>query len=242
MSIWATATTYCRSTTAVLAASSETPLSFINYNGGAGSNTLFLEGTPAGTTVTNDLYNLVGPVGSGLNFMQTASGLFTDIAFDNVGLAQDSVPGPLGVVATFGDNAINVSGAHVIVDSETEIAFAGKTDFGVGGSGGDDTFNVNLSGFSGFSGTFSIFGNDPTASDKLIVNGTAARRRDQLRSDRSRFGERNGHGPTDHQLHHDRVGGHQRPGRQRRADLHHLRRRGDVPDVHARRHGQFGLD
>ncbi len=151
----------------------------VHYDGGSGSNYFFVNGSPLGTTVNFDILFLGPTPGTGVSYFQTTNFLTSHVYFQNVGLVEDAVPGPLTVEATAQDNAITIAnsgGFSVAVDNQASILALDKTNPEIDGGGGDDTFSVNLTpgGLSGFTGTLTVAGNDPTASDKLIVNGTPA--------------------------------------------------------------------
>ena len=78
----------------------------------------------------------------------------------------------LTIDGTNADNAINQSGDVVTIDANTPITFSTYPTVTINGLAGDDTFNVYPTTFIGVT-TFNVNGGDPTASDKLIVNGTA---------------------------------------------------------------------
>src|SRR5207237_7724995 len=87
---------------------------------------------------------------------------------------------------TTGDNAINYTGPGpngnpglplvtgvITVDGQESIEFGNKTNLTINALAGDDVINLNNpttpTGLTGIT----ISGGDPTASDKLIVNGRA---------------------------------------------------------------------
>ena len=64
----------------------------------------------------------------------------------------------------------------VTVDGFESYEFNNKTNLQLNGNAGDDVINLNNPTTpAGLTGTITVNGGDPTASDKLIVNGTLGR-------------------------------------------------------------------
>ena len=86
------------------------------------------------------------------------------------------------VMGTNADNAINygvgsaASRGLISVDAFETVEFANKTNLYLYGMGGDDIINLNNPKTTATTGVLAInvLGGDPTASDQLIVNGSAA--------------------------------------------------------------------
>ncbi len=91
----------------------------------------------------------------------------------------DLVAGPLTVNGTNANNAINygvgVGGPTrglVSIDSFETIEFSNKTTLTINGLSGDDQINLNnLSLPTGLT-AINVDGGEPSASDKLVINGT----------------------------------------------------------------------
>ncbi len=158
----------------------------ITYDGGDGSDSLRLLGS---TAVDNDIYNVGSEIGSG-NDVQTLGLVKQTVFFKNIEPMIDLVTSTLVVNATNADNAINykvgpntntalvggigVNSGQVSVDGFEPVEFANKTTLTINGLSGSDEINLNNSSApSGLTG-ITVNGGDPTASDTLIVNGTAA--------------------------------------------------------------------
>ncbi len=97
----------------------------------------------------------------------------------------------LTVNGTNGDDAINQSGNTVTVNNGATVTFASYPTLNLNGNNGDDVFNVWPTTLAGVT-AFNVDGGDPTASDKLIVNGTAGA--DSINFTPELGGCRNGHG------------------------------------------------
>jgi len=159
----------------------------ITYDGGAGTNSLSL----TGGTATADTYTPGSQLGSGTDALTFASGSEL-VNFLNLAPIFDSVAGPLTVYGTNAANAINYSVGYpnlgnylgnmpsaawgqVSVDSYEPIEFTNKTTLAINALAGSDEINLNnpsTPGPTGLTG-ITVNGNDPTASDTLIVNGTS---------------------------------------------------------------------
>lgn len=101
---------------------------------------------------------------------------FTNIASATVSLSAPSLSAT--VRAGGGANQITVNGTgantvQVTVDDGTRVTFAGNlTTLNVNAGAGDDVIAVTPGAFTG-AGGINVDGGDPTASDLVIVNGTA---------------------------------------------------------------------
>lgn len=171
----------------------------ITYDGGTNNDSLTL----VGGTATSDTYTVGSTPDRGTSVIVIA-GVTQTVGFLNIEPMVDLVAGPLTVVATNANNAINYSRGPnagnaaapfggvqtglVSVDGFETIEFSNKSTLTINALAGDDVINLNyqqagaapLVGPTGLgvglpAGTFAITVNagDPTASDKLIVNGTA---------------------------------------------------------------------
>src|SRR5205823_4930990 len=78
----------------------------------------------------------------------------------------------LAINGTNGNDSINQSGNVVTVNNGADVTFASYPTLTLNGNNGDDTFNVNSATLTGVT-TFNVNGGDPTASDRVVVNGTA---------------------------------------------------------------------
>src|SRR4029079_18711709 len=109
----------------------------------------------------------------------TASATQT-VSFQNLEPVIDLVAGPLVVNATNADNAINCTGGSVAadglvsIDSQETIEFSNKTTLTINALAGNDTINLNNPNTPTGLTSITVNGNDPTASDTVILNGTAA--------------------------------------------------------------------
>ena len=163
----------------------------ITFDGGAGTDDLLVLGSPA-TTVNTVVYNVGPVVDRGRLDYVTGSG--TEMVIDFMGLepVHDYVPANLTVYGNHADNAINytvgpnsvppkVAGplnpggvvtGMISVDAFEIIEFGNKTDVTIDGRAGDDDVNVSDPTRPGASGNLTIIGDDPTASDAVVINGT----------------------------------------------------------------------
>ena len=161
----------------------------ITFDGGTGYDQLFTTGAPvdgAGAALTVDftVYKPGPDVGAGLiEFHDTAHGAQPNMTIDFVDLEPvvDTIPADTLVVnGNAADNAINYTvgavpaNGLVTVDDLESIEFSNKTALWINGGSGDDVINLN-NGLNTPTGLVDIFvdGGDPTASDTVIVNGTA---------------------------------------------------------------------
>ncbi len=161
----------------------------ITFDGGTGRNSLELSsGGPAGLAATSDTYTPGPQIGSGTDTLVFAGG--TEVVnFLNLAPVLDIVPSAVQVVnGTPAANAINYTNAGssgdglITIDNQESIEFANKTNLTLNGQAGDDTINLNYQPFTIGSGpqvpvgltSITVDAGDPTASDKLIVNGVSA--------------------------------------------------------------------
>ncbi len=153
---------------------------------GNGFNTLVITQT-GGATQTSDTYSVGPNVGEGSDVIVGGAGTQT-IQFENLAPVQDNVPAlSVTVNATPADNAINYAQGPgggifigntglITIDNQESYEFNNKTNLIINGLAGSDTINLNynnLVGPAGLTGSITVNGSDPTASDTLIVNGIA---------------------------------------------------------------------
>ncbi len=148
----------------------------ITYDGGEGSDLLTISGTPAAGSAESTY--TPGPAEGQGRVTHTDGNTTMTIDFVNLEPIVDLVPGPLLVLGTPADNAINyeqglVPGwGCVTVDNFERLDFAFKTTLTIDGLAGDDVINLNNPATpTGLTG-ITVHGGDPTASDTVIVNGT----------------------------------------------------------------------
>lgn len=139
----------------------------INFDGGDNADSLTLTGNAA----TSDTYNPGPNAGQGTSII-VIGGVTQTVTFNSLEPVVDQVAGPLTVNANNADNAINFTGNLISVDAFETIAIANKTSVTINAGSGSDTININ--GPTGFTGPLNLDGGDPTASDTVIINGTAA--------------------------------------------------------------------
>ncbi len=140
----------------------------INYAGGNNADALTLTGGVA----TANTY-VVGPgVGEGTSTI-VIGGVAQVVRFSDLEPVIDLVAGPLLVIATNANNAIDVGifgvNGLVSVDGFETIEFANKTLLTVDALAGDDVISITPQATP-----ITINGNDPSASDRVIVDGTPA--------------------------------------------------------------------
>ncbi|MEX2113817.1 MAG: Ig-like domain-containing protein [Pirellulales bacterium] len=153
----------------------------IFFDGGTGNDLLTVSGTPI-VAVDESIYTPGPALGSGqLSYEGVADTLLMSIGFANLAPVVDLVPAAsLTVNGNAADNAINYAQGSlaprglVTIDDHESIEFANKTSLVINAGAGSDTINLNNpttpTGLTGIA----VNGGDPTASDALIVNGTAA--------------------------------------------------------------------
>ncbi len=152
----------------------------IFFDGGTGNDLLTVSGTPI-VAIDESIYTAGPALGSGqLRYEDAANALLMSIGFANLAPVVDLVPAAtLTVNGNAADNAINYSQGSfptrglVTVDDHESIEFSNKTALVINAGAGSDTINLNNpttpTGLTGIT----VNGGDPTASDTLIVNGTA---------------------------------------------------------------------
>jgi Calx-beta domain. len=161
---------------------------FIYFDGGTGSDSLQVTGTPD-TPVDHVVYD-PGPGVSEGKLTYTDDSVIAPrmyLQFVNLELVAELLTAPdLIINGTNGDNAINyqdVGGGIfgvglVTVDGFAPIQFVGKTVLSLDGLAGVDAFNLNRQPALPFppSGLtqISVNGGDPTGGDSLLINGTPA--------------------------------------------------------------------
>ncbi len=146
----------------------------VNYDGGNNADLLAL----TGGTATSNTY-AVGPTITEGTSTIVIGGVTQVVRFNALEPVIDLVAGPLVVMATDADNAINytqggvATNALVSIDGFETIEFSNKTILTIEGLAGNDTINLNNSNTPTGLTDIIINGGDPTASDTVIVNGTA---------------------------------------------------------------------
>ncbi|MGE0755831.1 MAG: Ig-like domain-containing protein [Pirellulaceae bacterium] len=145
----------------------------IAYDGGAGTDTLQLEGGVASSNVYSP-----GP-GPGQGTSQLVIGGNTQrIVFANLEPVIDLVGGPIQIQGTAADNTISYSAAtaargRVEIDNFERLDFENKTDVTIRGEAGRDTFSLAPAN-SGFSGAMTVQGGEPVDGDVLLVRQAAS--------------------------------------------------------------------
>jgi hypothetical protein len=154
----------------------------ITVDGSLGNDIIDAFGSPL-TAVNNVTYTPGPATGQGqLLYQGAGAATLMTIAFVNVETAADLVTASNVIVnGSDADNAINYSGPQTIgaggrvaVDNLTPIEFSNKTNLVINSQGGSDTINLDYNSTTnppGLTGTVTVNGGDPTASDTLIVNG-----------------------------------------------------------------------
>ena len=145
----------------------------INFDGGNNADLLTLTGGVA----TSDIYQ-VGPNTDQGTSTIVIGGVTQIVRFNALEPVLDLVAGPLVVVATNANNAINYSQGSVAanglvsIDGFETIAFSNKTTLTINALAGSDTINLNNPSTPTGLTAITVNGGDPTASDILIVNGS----------------------------------------------------------------------
>ncbi|HSU69462.1 MAG TPA: hypothetical protein VLJ39_21430, partial [Tepidisphaeraceae bacterium] len=155
-------------------------LGSINYDGGAGTNSMTL----TGGTATSDAFTPGAQLGSGTSSLVVNGGTEA-VSFQNVAPIFDQVAGPLAVNGNNANNAItyqegndptntlNPAWGQVSVDTLEPINFTNKTSLAIAGLAGTDTFSLNNPNTpTGLTG-IAVSGSGSTGADTLIVNGVA---------------------------------------------------------------------
>ncbi len=160
----------------------------INFDGGTGFDQLLLRQT-GGPTISSDELSPGASPGSGASSVFDASNN-QFIYFQNIEPVDDALPASIFVIAPGlagasvldGNNAINYtsqSGSGLVtIDNFEPISFTKKDHLDLFAGAGDDTINIQSGAAptgdtSDFLQDITVRGNDPTASDTLIVNGTS---------------------------------------------------------------------
>ena len=156
----------------------------VHYDGGGGFNTLSLMQT-AGDTQTSDDYHVGPNPGQGYSVITGPSGKQT-IYFQNLAPVLDNVPATTqNVYATPAANAINYTAGPgggifgsgstglITVDNQESYEFSNKVHLIINALAGSDEINLNDPNKPTGLTDITFNGNDPTASDTLIVNGTS---------------------------------------------------------------------
>jgi len=151
----------------------------LTFNGGAGSDTLVIIGTPPAGDFDSVTYS-PGPV-IDAGRLEYVLGGNPAMRIDFTGLEPviDATPATTLIVnGTNADNAINYTQgsipAHglVSIDGFETIEFTNKTNLVINALAGNDTINLNNPNTPTGLASITVNGGDPTASDQLIVNGT----------------------------------------------------------------------
>jgi len=152
----------------------------ITFDGGGGSDTLFVSGTPA-TAVDEAIYSPGPAVGEGrLAYEDASNARLMTIDFVNLEPVVDLVvANTLTVNGTDADNAINYTAGSpdnglVTVDGFESIEFSNKDHLVINARSGDDVINLNNPTTPTSLTDITVNGGDPTGSDKVVVNGTSA--------------------------------------------------------------------
>jgi hypothetical protein len=149
----------------------------VKYDGGTGFNSLKLVQT-GGTTRTIDVYSPGPNPGQGTDVIDNQN-----VFFQNLAPVLDTVPATTLIVnGTPANNAINyapgfldpVNDGLITVDNFESMEFSQKTNLIIAGMAGSDEINLNNPGTPTNLTSITVNAGDPTASDSLIVNGTAA--------------------------------------------------------------------
>ncbi len=162
----------------------------INFDGGGGFDYLSLQQT-GGPSITSDHLDIGATAGSGISTI--VGGATQTVYFQNIEPIFDFVPSVNLIIERSGffpssildgNNAINYSTGfapgvgRVTIDNFEPILFGTKDHLVIDAGAGDDVINLNNpnvptgNSFATLQ-DITIIGNDPTASDKLIVNGTS---------------------------------------------------------------------
>ncbi len=152
----------------------------IFFDGGTGDDLLTVSGTPTGG-VDEVIYTPGPSPGAGqLVYEDVGNTTLMSIAFANLAPVVDLVPAAaLSINAGDADNAINYTQGSaatrglITVDNQESIEFQNKTALFLNAGAGNDTVNLNNPNTPTSLTSITVNGGDPTASDTLIVNGTA---------------------------------------------------------------------
>jgi len=163
------------------------PTHNLYYDGGAGGNNLIL----MNGMETSDVYSPGPAPGSGKIDITAGAAdgtgdenfnvlVGSTIRFQNLWPVLDIVPGPATVNGTPAANAINYTQGAVptdglvTVDNFESYEFSGKSSLTINGLAGSDEINLNNPNTPTDLTAIIVDGGDPTASDRLVVNGTSA--------------------------------------------------------------------
>ncbi|HZZ27744.1 MAG TPA: hypothetical protein VFE46_07015, partial [Pirellulales bacterium] len=157
----------------------------IFFNGGGGFNTLQLTQT-GGTAQTSDTYTVGPNPGEGSDIIVGPGGT-QSVFFQSLAPVLDNVPATTVTVnGTPAANAINytqgpgggIFGANttglVTIDNQESYEFSNKAHLIINGLAGSDEINLNDPTTPTGLTDITVSGNDPTASDTLIVNAETA--------------------------------------------------------------------
>lgn len=155
----------------------------IEYNGGGGSDTLIVSGSP--NTGVDEVIYAPGPTVDKGRLRYEDLGNTTRMLIDFVNLEPvvDLVPAAtLTVLGTNANNAISYTQSpavatwgKVTVDAYESIEFASKTILAIRALGGDDVISLNNQSIpNGPLASITVDGGDPTAGDKLVYTGSTA--------------------------------------------------------------------
>lgn len=145
----------------------------INYDGGNNADLLTL----TGGTATSNTYAVGPSVSEGTSTIEIG-GVTQVVRFNALEPVIDLVAGPLVVVATNANNAINYSQGSVAanglvsIDGFETIEFSNKTTLTINALSGDDAINLNNPNTPTGLTNITVNGGDPTASDTVVVTGT----------------------------------------------------------------------
>ncbi len=156
----------------------------IFFDGGGGFDKLALQQT-GGSPQTGDTYTVGPNPGEGSDVIVGPSGT-QSVYFQHLAPVLDNVLATTATVnATPADNAINYTEGPgggifggdttglVTIDNQESYEFSNKTNLTINGLAGSDEINLNdPTPPTGLTGSITVNGGDPTASDTLIVNGT----------------------------------------------------------------------
>ncbi len=145
----------------------------INYDGGNNADLLTL----IGGTATQNTY-AVGPSVSEGTSTIVMGGITQIVRFNALEPVIDLVAGPLVVVATNANNAINYTQGGVVanglisIDGFETIEFSNKVTLTINSLAGDDKVHINNPAIPAGLTTINVNGGDPTASDSVAITGT----------------------------------------------------------------------
>ena len=156
----------------------------IQFNGGNGWDRLILTG---GTPVDTETYDVGPAVDEGRVTLGVVDGGTQTITFTGLEPVQSNVVAANVVInATDSDNAINYTQGPgggifggdttglVTVDGFESYEFSQKAALTINGRSGDDVIHLNHPGTPTGLADITVDGGDPTGSDTVIVNGSAA--------------------------------------------------------------------